>query len=311
MVLANWLGQEVLYQWDVLSGEGGPVRATNGMLIPTQPIDCGTHRYATIFVIASFDAKAHAGNRKIRAWLQRASVYGAQIGGIETGTELLAAASLLDEHPAAVHWDNLEGFRETYPRVRASTQLYTLESRLLTCAGALAIPDLMLAWIAQHQGAAIAAEISQHLLHANLRGATEGQLGASKPDGGQGTANSMSEQVTRAIHLMRESITAPVSCESIAASVGLSKRQLERKFKLATAMAPGRYYVNLRVSTAHQLLQQTGLTVSQVAVATGFDSLEHFSRMYKARFGRPPSRDRAQSWEAPVMRLAPLVPFAQ
>lgn len=48
---------------------------------------------------------------------------------------MLAAASLLDGRPAAVHWDNLEGFQEAYPNVKATTQLYTIEPRLITCAG--------------------------------------------------------------------------------------------------------------------------------------------------------------------------------
>jgi len=297
MAIANWLAQRVLYEWEVLSIDGEPVRATNGMLTPTAPVTSDTGRFATIFVVASFEAKKHAGNRRLRAWLQRESTFGAQIGGIETGTEILAAASLLDNRAAAVHWDNLEGFQEAYPKVKATTQLYTIESRVITCAGGAAIVDMMLEWIGQAHGAPLAAEIAQHLLHARLRGTAERQLDKTARD-----AAPMSESVTQAIRLMEASVAAPVSCEALAAAVGLSRRQLERQFRQHTATAPLQYYMSLRVATAHKLLQQTELSVSQVAAATGFDSAEHFSRVYKARFGCPPSYDRSQSWEAPVMR---------
>jgi AraC family carnitine catabolism transcriptional activator len=305
MAIANWLSQRTLYEWTVLSIDGEPVQATNGMIAPTRPVSNETGEFSTIFVVASFEPKKHAKNRKVKAWLRRESVFGAQIGGIETGTEMLAAASLLDGRPAAVHWDNLEGFQEAYPNVKATTQLYTIEPRLITCAGGSGIIDMMLEWIGQHAGTELATEISQHLLHARIRGTSEVQLARTDLD-----AAPMNEQVSRAIRLMQESVAAPLSCEELAAAVGLSKRQLERQFKQYTATAPLRYYVSLRLATAHKLLQQTELSVSQVAAATGFDSLEHFSRVYKTKFGCPPSRDRSQSWEAPVMRQRVAAPAA-
>lgn len=295
MAIANWLGRSPLYEWVLLSVEGHPVPATNGMMTPTEPIGGEHERFSTIFVIASFEAKRHSKDRRIKTWLQRESIFGAQIAGIETGTELLAAAALLDGHQAAVHWDNFEGFQETYPRVKATTKFYTIESRLMTCAGATAVADMMSAWIGQHRGSTFAEEIFEHLLQPRVRDSSEDQAQTSDSGGAHGA-------VGAAIRLMQESITCPLSCQRIASCVGLSRRQLERQFRHHMSIAPLKYYLNLRVSTAHKLLQQTDMSVSQVAAATGFDSLEHFSRIYKSKFGCPPSRDRSQSWEAPVMR---------
>jgi AraC family carnitine catabolism transcriptional activator len=112
----------------------------------------------------------------------------------------------------------------------------------------------------------------------------------------------MNAQIREVIRMMHESVATPMSCEELAAAVGMSRRQMERKFMQFTTVSPLRYYVNLRLSSAHKLLQQTELSVSQVAVATGFNSFEHFARVYKVKFGCSPSRDRMQSWSAPVMR---------
>jgi AraC family carnitine catabolism transcriptional activator len=297
MAIANWLSKRPLFEWTLLSTDGAPVRATNGMETATRPLNAEAGAFSTVFVVASFEAKHHAKQRELRTWLQRESCFGTQIVGIETGTELLAAAALLSGQRAAVHWDNLEGFQEAYPAVKATRQLFTLTPRLATCAGGTAIVDLMHHWISQQTGEDLAIEISQHLLHARPRGTHEAQLMPSELDEAP-----MNSQIRKVIRLMHDSVAAPLSCEELADAVGLSKRQLERKFKQYTATSPVRYYVNLRLSMAHKLLQQTELSVSQVAAATGFDSFEHFSRIYKAKFGCPPSGDRLQSWDAPVMR---------
>jgi len=297
MALANWLAQRPLYEWRIMSVDGKPVRATNGMHVPTEPVGQVDSRFSAVFVIASFDPKAHAKNRLLRTWLQRESRAGAQIIGVETGTELLAAAGLLDGHRAAVHWDNLEGFKEVYPKIRPAAELYTLDTRVATCAGAVAIVDLMLAWVGRSHGGALTQELAQHLLHPAARASTHPQLARSDPKPAAG-----GERIAAAIRIMRDNVSSPIPSQSLAARVGLSRRQFERQFKEQTGVSPHRYYVRIRVATAHRLLQQTDLSVSQIAVASGFECLEHFSRIYKSRFGCAPSRDRRQSWEAPVMR---------
>lgn len=297
MALANWLSQRPLYQWRIVSADGRPVRATNGMCVPTEPVLAACGRLSAIFVIASFDPKTHAKNRLLRTWLQRESRAGAQIIGVETGTELLAAAGLLDGHRAALHWDNLEGFREVYPKIRPAAEPYTLDTRVATCAGAVAIVDLMLAWVGRSHGGALAQELAQHLLHPAACGSAHSPLGRSNPK-----LAASGQRIAAAIRIMRDNVSSPIPLECLAARVGLSRRQFERQFKEQTGVSPHRYYVRIRVATAHRLLQQTDLSVSQIAVASGFDCLEHFSRMYKSRFGCAPSRDRRQSWEAPVMR---------
>jgi AraC family transcriptional regulator, carnitine catabolism transcriptional activator len=297
MAIANWLSKHKLFEWTLLSMDGQPVAATNGMTTPAAALPTEAGTFSTLFVIASFEAKKHAKNRKVSAWLQRERYFGTQIGGIETGTEILAAAALLNGQSAAVHWDNLEGFQEAYPAVKATPQLYTIGPQLITCAGGTAIIDMMFEWIGQQAGEDLATEISQHLLHARQRGTHEVQLTPTALD-----AAPMNAQIREVIRLMHASVATPMSCEDLAAAVSLSRRQLERKFKQFTAISPLRYYVSLRLSMAHKLLQQTELSVSQVAAATGFDSFEHFARVYKIKFGCPPSGDRLQSWDAPVMR---------
>jgi AraC family carnitine catabolism transcriptional activator len=296
--IANWLSQSTLFEWSLLSADGGPVPASNGLTVETAKLPSRPGTTATFFVLASFDPKTIARNKRLLTWLRREYAFGSQIAGIETGTEVLAAAGLLNGRQAAIHWDNLEGFQENYPDVRANARWYTLDARIATCAGATAVTDLILDWIGQRAGADLTKEIGQHLLHTQLRPPDAEQL---KPLPAQSATGNT--QVAQAIRLMKASLQTPPSCAELASAVRLSRRHFERQFKRCTGMAPVRYFLSLRLALAHQLLQQTDMAVSEVAAASGFRSFEHFSRIYKLQFGRAPSGDRRQSPDAPVMRM--------
>lgn len=297
LAIANWLAQRSLFEWTLLSLDGQPVQASNGVSSMAQSAIQTEQGFDVCFVIASFDVHKHSQNHLLKSWLRKQALFGAVLAGVETGTELLAAAGVLDGYEAAVHWDNLQGFQESYPRVQAKPQLYTLQRQRLTCAGATTTLDMMLGWLGQSIDSDLAREIGMHLLVGRVREPAQNQL-----DGDQSNTRLYSGKMRRAVMLMEQALEEPLDCEAIASRVGLSQRQLERQFKHYTGLSPLKYYIALRLAKAHSLLQQTKLSVAQVAASSGFGSLEHFSRAYRARFGCPPSEDRSQTWTAPVMR---------
>ncbi len=295
--IANWLAQRSLFQWTLLSVDGQPVPASNGLLASAQA-GIGEHtEFDACAVIASFDVHRHARNPALKAWIKRQAAFGAIMVGIETGTELLAAAGVLDGHPAAVHWDNLQGFQESYPKVQACAQLYSLGRKRLTCGGATAVLDMVLNWLDHLAGGNLAREVAMHMLIEQVR---EPQV--QQAEGYRRSLHAQAGKMGRAIELMEQHLEEPLSCEAIAERVALSRRQLERQFMQHTGLTPLKYYLSLRLARAHNLLQQTRMSVAQVAASAGFGSLEHFSRAYRAKFGRAPSNDRSQSLNAPVMR---------
>ena len=298
LFVANWLAQETLFEWSTLSANGKPVRASNGASVPVDDALTPGNTYQSIFVLASFNPKQHAKDREVGNWLRRMARFGVEIGGIETGSEMVAAAGLLDGQDVAVHWDNLEGFQERYPKARAKAELYTYGEGRPTCAGGTAVLDLMLRWVAENADADLAAEVAQHFLMDRLRKPGDPQKSEATGDAG----GQMHVAVRRAIAIMQQAIDEPLTCSDIAAKVGLSQRQLQRHFQQAFGTTMQRHYVTLRLAITHKLLQQTDLPVTEIAVSAGFASLENFSRVYRSYFGRPPSADRRQSTESPVFR---------
>lgn len=297
LFVANWLSGRTLYRWQTLSLDGKAVRSSSGQKLP---VDAGIRegsRFDLLLVLASFDVKRLAHDHALKAWLRRVARHGATIGSIETASEVVAAAGLLDGLPVAVHWDNLQGFAESHPRCRAVSRLYTATVDRLTCAGQSATLDMMLAWIAADADAALAAEVAAHLMLPSWRRGDEPQ-----PVPGVDSARVADPSLRRVTVLMERHVEEPLSCGEIARRVGLSMRRMQRLFDKALGTTPVRHYQFIRLTKAHALLQQTDLSVTEIAVSAGFGSLEHFCRVYRRQFGCRPRDDRRQSVSAPVLR---------
>jgi len=303
LFVANWLSQDALFEWRTISDDGKPVRASNGGVVPVDGDLALAAGCESLFVLASFDPARTARSRARTRWLKRIARTGAELVGIENGSLALAEAGLLDQHAAAVHWDNLAGFQELFPKIRIAQSLFSFSHNRVTCAGAAAILDMMIAWIAQHADAQTSSEVARHLLLNAGRALRHADLRPGDPRYRLGDPPFTQDSVVaRARTIMQSHIDDPLPCEAVAQQVGLSLRQLERRFKQQLGQTLHSEYMLVRVEKAHQYLQQTALSVTEVSALTGFTSVEYFSKVYRRVFGVLPSKDRRQSTDAPVFR---------
>jgi AraC family transcriptional regulator, glycine betaine-responsive activator len=95
------------------------------------------------------------------------------------------------------------------------------------------------------------------------------------------------------LDVMERRVEEPLERAAIAAHAGVSTRQLERLCKRHLGTTIADQYTRIRLQRAHLLLRQTSLPVLEIAVACGFVSAAHFSRRYRACFGRTPRAERA------------------
>ena len=299
LFVANWLSARTLYRWRTLSLDGRPARSSAGQRLPVDAGIAEESRFDMLLVLASFDVKRQTRDQTLKSWLRRVARHGATIGSIETASEVVAAAGLLDDLPVAVHWDNLQGFAESRPRCKAVSQLYTATGDRLTCAGQTATLDMVLDWIARDQDAALAAEVSAHLMLPAWRRGSEPQPVPGAPAG-----SGVDPTLAQVLAIMEQNLEEPLPCTEIARRAGLSMRRMQRLFAEAIGTSPVRHYQFIRLTRAHALLQQTDLSVTEIAVSAGFGSLEHFCRVYRRQFGCRPRDDRRQSVSAPVLRRA-------
>jgi len=192
----------------------------------------------------------------------------------------------------AIHWYNRDAFAERHATVTPVEEDIAVFGNVTTCAGGAAVSRIVLDALKVDLGEKIAREVADQLY---LPDTGLGRV----PGGSQATPT---ETIAPAVALMNEWIEDPLSCAEIGRMTGLSQRRMERHFRKAYGQSPVQYYVGLRLARAHALLQETDMRVTDVAIATGFSSAEYFAQVYRKRFGRPPSKDRRQSVDAPVRR---------
>lgn len=284
--LANRLSEQSLYACDSYSLDGQPVRASNGMSVNVDGSLEGIEGLETVFVCGGLNIKSYVTKPLIQK-LRRAASHGTELGAICTGTEVLAAAGLLDGYSCTIHWENMPSFIEEYPDLDVVSELFEIDRNRYTCAGGTAALDLSLRLIALHYDLATATAVADQLMHHRIRDGHEGQrmelrsrLGVSHP------------KLIAVIDQMEQSLEEPVNCSDLAIGVGLSTRQLERLFRKYLGTAPTKYYLSLRLNRARYLLRQTSLPILSVALACGFVSASHFSKCYREHFSRTPSQER-------------------
>jgi transcriptional regulator GlxA family with amidase domain len=219
--------------------------------------------------------------------LRRASDRRVALGGLCTGGYALAKAGLLDNFRATIHWENLSALREQFPRVRISDQLFTIDRDRFTCSGGTAPLDLMLHLIQLRLGPRISQLVSEQFVLDRVRKDTERQYIPLRAQIGLSHRS-----LIRVAQIMEENIEKPLSLESIAKSSGISRRQIERLFKRELNCVPKRYYWEMRLRRARELLLQTAMSITEITAACGFQSPPHFSKCYRNEFGYPPSAER-------------------
>ena len=102
------------------------------------------------------------------------------------------------------------------------------------------------------------------------------------------------EHLKRAVAMMEDTIETPMTPGQIADELGISTRQLERLFGRYLNSTPKHYFVEMRLRPAQNLLVQSEQSVTEIAMACGFQSTSHFSKVYRAHFGRSPLAQRAK-----------------
>ncbi len=284
--ISNRMAETALYTW-VLAGEGGEeVRCSAGTGFKLDMDLIELRRDDTIMVCGGIDVQ-DASTKKVLSWLRREARRGPVIGGLCTAGYTLAKAGLLDGKKATIHWENQDSFLEEFEDVRLTKSVFVIDGNRMTTAGGTSSIDLMLKIIADDHGEDLANAVADQLIYSSIRTDQDTQrlsvptrIGVRHP------------KLSQVIQMMETHIEEPISPSVLARDVGMSTRQLERLFRRYLNRSPKRYYMELRLQKARNLLMQTDMSVINVALACGFASPSHFSKCYRAHYDTTPYRER-------------------
>lgn len=282
----NLLSANQAYTWRLASPDGRPVEASNGILLPTTPIDIALDGASYVFVCGGLRVQS-ADTRRHLAILRKAARRGIAVGSLSTATYLLARAGLLSGYRCTIHWENRAAFEEDFPELNCTSKIYEIDRDRLTCSGGTAAMDMMLHLIADRHGPDLARSVANQFHHERIRDEHHDQRGSLLV-----TLAHLPPKLRTAIEAMQRRVENPVSLPVIARTVSLSARQLERLFLQHTRMTPLRYYMQIRIERAHELLLYSDKPIIEVAVLSGFASTSHFASWFKRVLGVRPSEIR-------------------
>lgn len=224
----------------------------------------------------------------VMRWLRACYKTGSQVGAISGGSFVLARAGLLSGRACAIHWASAVALAETYPDVRVSGEIFVTDGRVVTCAGGISTLDLMLHLIEGHESRALARRVADDLIYPSIRGGHEpARIELRRRTG------STNATLLRAIEMMESHVEDPMTLTRISEHLGTSVRHLERLFARSLGVSPSKYYMHIRLREARELLVQTGIPLTEVALRCGFHNTSHFARRYREVYATLPSEDRS------------------
>lgn len=275
---------QVDIRWQVLTPDNRPVHSSSGLMITPDGLCEVPGGIDMLVVVSGYGYRDHAQAAPLRlvSALARQSRI---IVGADTGAWIVAAAGLLHDQRATLHWSLLSDFAETFPDTSVSTERYVMEGRIWSCGGASSALDLTLAFIAERFGPANAFIASTMFLHD-----AERQQGSGRGAGrlaGKGTA-----RLRQVVNLMVQTIETPLTLVEIAARCGVSPSRLDRLFQTELGMAPGRYYQMLRLSHARELAASTEFDLHEIALRCGYSDAPALSKAFSRAYGHPIRKSR-------------------
>jgi|TARA_R110002072_G_scaffold38138_6_gene110521 transcriptional regulator GlxA family with amidase domain len=283
---ANLLAGRELYRLSIYSPDGQPVLSSSGVPVPAAPLPRDGGALKTVFVLAGGEVTSWVYPGVLGA-LRRLAKAQVRLGGISGGAYLLAQAGLMTGRRYTTHWEYAPALLEAFPDTDLQRARYVLDGNRITCGGGIAVLDMMVALIAERLGRDFARRVSDWFLHTHLdrpagsqRASTAERYGSHHP------------VLLSVLEKMESTIEAPLSRQALAGFSGVSPRHLDRLFaqQLGTTFLAA--YRRIRLEHARQLLQQSALSISEIAFATGFSSSGHFSRCFRQDFHQTPRQAR-------------------
>ena len=284
--IANCVLKTQYYGWMLVSDTGSPVICScNVQVTVDSALVETTHRDAVI-VCAGNNVRTVI-TRSIINWIRAQSRNGCEIIGLGAGAYALARSGLLKDKKATISTNNRDSFVEEFPDIELKRTPYVIDGKLYTASDGFASLDLIFHIMSECHGSDFAFSVADMLNYSTI--STFNNKGHQLLSNLSGMRH---PKVVSVIQMMEENTEDPISPWKLAQIEGISVRQLERLFRRHLNRSPKRYYMEVRLQKARNLLLQTDMPILEVGVASGFLSSSHFARWYKLIYGLSPYQER-------------------
>lgn len=276
---------EPYFNVEIVSMDGEPVECRGGlMLIPHQAMQA-IEKTELIMISGCGDLDSPGVSyADVITWLRRHHDRGALIASICTGAFVLAETGLLKGKTVTTHWGFVSQFMRKYPDIRVCPQRTVIDADdILTSGGVNAGLDLSLYLVEKICGREIALQCAKTIVH------DLGRRHQSPYSVFRFQKDHSDQKILDIQEWLESNYATNLDYSKIASNFGLTRRTLERRFKLATGQTPLAYRQRVRVEAAKIMLENSEKTIDEIAYAVGYEDTNSFRKIFMRNTSLRPS----------------------
>lgn len=275
-----------------LVGLSNATPLVGGLFTANTDVTINDVKKTDLIIIPALDGEITAAiekNREFIPWIIKQYNAGAEVASLCLGAFLLAATGLLNGKRCATHWMAENTFRKMFPEVTLVTQkIITDEHRIYSSGGAFSYLNLILYLIEKFAGrdmSILAAKVFAIEIE------REDQLSFIIF---QGQREHEDDMVKKAQEYIEKNYQEKITVDQLASMLALSRRNLERRFKKATANTVVEYIQRVRIEAAKMSLEKQRENVNEAMYKSGYTDTKAFRSTFKKITGLSPIEYRSK-----------------
>ena len=241
--------------------------------------------HADIVIVPGWHDIATAPSPELMNAVYHAYRRGALVVGLCYGTYVLAYTGILEGKQASTHWMAESDFKQRFPKIILDNNaLYVEDGNVITSAGTAASLDCCLHIVRKFYSNKIANKIARIMVAPPHR------------EGGQAqyieytmTPGCHNRQINSVLNYLRENLAESHSIDKLAKKISMSRSTFTRHFKKETGMTLVNWLINERLLYSKDLLEESSLSIEQIAELCGFKNTTSFRQYFKKRYQVSPN----------------------
>jgi transcriptional regulator GlxA family with amidase domain len=222
-------------------------------------------------------------NKEFIPWIIDQYKKGAELAGFCVGSFFLAATGLLNGRTCATHWIMANEFRQMFPEVNlVDDRIMTEEDGIFTSGGAYSFLNLVIYLVERYAGRELA------IITAKAFMIDIDRVSQSPFIIFQGQKAHDDEPVKKAQEFIENNFQEKITVDQLASMFALGRRNLERRFKKATANTVVEYIQRVKIEAAKKSLENSRKNINEVMFDVGYADTKAFRTTFKKITGLSP-----------------------
>ncbi len=222
-------------------------------------------------------------NQQMLHWIIEQYHKGAAVASLCIGSFVLAGTGLIDGKSCATHWEMADDFRRMFPAVNLlDSKIITDENNIYTSGGAYSWLNLVLYLVEKFAGRKTAVRCSKGF-EVDIDRDSQSPFIIFRPQ-----KNHEDHAIRKVQEYIESNVHVQLSVGELASMVRLGRRNLERRFKKATANTVKEYMQRVKIEVAKKSLESTQTRVQELMTTIGYLDSKKFRTAFKKITGLSP-----------------------